>query len=617
MLGAADLRARVLLWQGIFVAGSAVLIAALVPRLLLLTGQLQDAATRALFFAIGTGGLVALAHNALVLQRHGPLLRALGNDVQQVTLDALLALELDSRRVITGWLAPPMVGLALVGTVFRPALLDLTTAVSVALLGTVFVAATSLPLSVVVRGAFLRTFERAPPERMRKVADELDKTGEPARNMVRRLLFAVALPVAFVSIGAALVTTAHVRRAEERQREQTAALLAGATLGELPDKAEGAGIAEAIRAAEALGFHANLNRRRAVERVEREAAGVVEVTVPIEQGSALVRLRGSDVGVFSPLSLPVTLLSVALAAFLGALLGRGLSDDLIVATRGVRALGTRSVIAGETRVMGRVRFRLVEDLGLAIERLAERFRVFAGAQERAIGSRERATRMRGLFFASVSHDLKSPLNAVLGFTELVRQNEKLEPGQAESLELIERRGRELLALIETVLDAARVEAQELTLTREPVTISDLFGEALAKGRDLGGDQRVEVVAQIVEGVPELFVDRLRLTRALATIIGHALRASEKSFVRMRAAPSRAGGARIDVEVPSARLSARQLASMLDPNADPGSREHRGLALGLSLARSIIELHGGSVTITDRGQKGSVFTIRIPIGKPAA
>src|SRR5262249_56857985 len=98
----------------------------------------------------------------------------------------------------------------------------------------------------------------------------------------------------------------------------------------------------------------------------------------------------------------------------------------------------------------------------AIELLAERFRVFARAQERAILAREAGTRTRGLFFASVSHDLKSPLNAILGFAELVRQD-TLTPGQAESLEVIDRRGRELLALIETILDAARVEAGQLAL----------------------------------------------------------------------------------------------------------------------------------------------------------
>ncbi len=612
---AAKLAPRVLTWHAMFALGTAVLVPSLVPRLLLLSGAVQAAAARALLYAIGMGGIVALAHNAAQLHQHRDALKALAAGSTGVEPDEMRDLAESSWRVVTGWLAPPIAGLALIGTLYRPGLLDLTTGVSVALLGTVFVAAASLPLSVLVRGAFLRAIELAPPDVMRETVLREEKRGTLKRAIARRLLFAVALPVAFVSIGAALVTNAHIRRDDERARERTAILLARAALERLPDEPSGDGIEEAIATAENLGVSASITRRHEPQRTDRDEGGVMEVSTPLAQGSAHLRIGGSSVGVFSPTSMIVTLLAVALAAFLGALLGRAFGDDLAVATRGVRLLGTDAVIGGSTRVTRPVRFEVVAALGHAIEQLAERFRVFAQAQERAIAARERATRMRGLFFASVSHDLKSPLNAVLGFTSLVRQTEELSPGQSESLDLIERRGRELLALIETILDAARVEARQLTLVREQVTISDLFGEALGKGRDLGGDRQVEVVAEIVEGIPVLNADRLRLTRALATIIGHALRSSEKSYVRMRAAPSRAGGVRIDIEVPSTRLSARQLVGMLDPGPDPGAREHRGLALGLSLARAIIELHGGSVAVTDRGDKGSVFTVRVPVGPP--
>ncbi|GMV18189.1 MAG: HAMP domain-containing histidine kinase [Polyangiaceae bacterium] len=607
------LEVRVLGWQAAFALGTAVLVAPLVPRLLLLSGAVQEAITRVLLYAVGTGGAVALVHNAIVLSRHRPLLGSLGGTPGAVSPVDLAAFGEDSGRVVTGWVAPPLAGLALTGTLFRPALVDLTTGVSVALLGTVFVAAASLPLSVLVRGAFAETLERVPPDAMRSVIEAEEKQGTLKRYIPRRLLFAVALPVALVSIGAALVTNAVVRRADERDREALARLLARAALDASAGTLEAAGVEEAIWVAERAGYVVTLNRWVAPARTEHERGGAIEVSTPLEQGTAHVRFGASSVGVFGPVSMVVSLLAVALAALFGLGLGRALNDDVATATRGVRLLGTDSVIGGSTRVMRPVRFRVVEELGLAIERLADRFRVFARAQERAIAARERAARMRGLFFASVSHDLKSPLNAILGFTDLVRDTETLSAGQLESLDLIAKRGRELLALIETILDASRVEARQLTLVRERVRVEELFEEALAKGRDLGGDPEIEVIAEIVGGVPDLHVDRLRLTRALATIIGHALRSSERAHVRMRAAPSRAGGARIDVEVPSTRVPARELAGMLDPNPDPGEREHRGLALGLSLARAIIELHGGSVAVTDRGTKGSVFTVRIPVG----
>jgi signal transduction histidine kinase len=216
--------------------------------------------------------------------------------------------------------------------------------------------------------------------------------------------------------------------------------------------------------------------------------------------------------------------------------------------------------------------------------------------------------MRGLFFASVSHDLKSPLNAILGLTELVRQ-EPLGAGQQESLEVIERRGRELLALIETILDAARVEAGQLSLVLDEIDLRELLAQSVAKGKDLGGDQQVEVIEEVAAPVPTLRVDRIRVGRALATFVGHALRTAERAPVRVRAGPTREGGVRIEVEVPSRRFAARQLEAMLDPSLRP-SGDHRGLALGLGLARAVVELNRGSVGVEETAT-GIAFRVMLP------
>ena len=240
--------------------------------------------------------------------------------------------------------------------------------------------------------------------------------------------------------------------------------------------------------ATALGFRATLSDEAMPYRADRDEHGLTVVTVPLDAGSAELRFYGTTVPVLSTTSLVVTLLTVVLAWALGGALGRAHTLDLQHATEGIRLLGTEAVIRGGRLPVRPPQFRVVAELEQAIEHLAERFSVFAQAQERAILAREAATRMRGLFFASVSHDLKSPLNAILGFAELVRM-EPLTNGQAESLDVIDRRGRELLALIETILDAARVEAKQLALVVERTKPDDLFGETFAKARDLGNDPR--------------------------------------------------------------------------------------------------------------------------------
>jgi signal transduction histidine kinase len=308
-----------------------------------------------------------------------------------------------------------------------------------------------------------------------------------------------------------------------------------------------------------------------------------------------VRFLGTTEGVLGLSFVGIALMVTAIAGWLGTMLGSALGRDLRAATRDVRDLGTEAVLSGGTRVVRAARFRMVARLGRAIEALAGRFRVFAKAQERSIDARQAAARMRGLFFASVSHDLKSPLNAILGFAELVR-NTPLSSGQLESLEMIDRRGRELLALIETILDAARVEAGQLSLVLDAAEVPALLEEASIKGKDLASSAEAEVIPSWDARMPLVRVDPVRIPRALATFVAHSLRSTTggELHVHGSAVP---GGVRIDIELPRPDPD---LEALLKPNPRRPETQHRGLSLGLRLARSVVELHGGTVEIGDRG-----------------
>ena len=144
--------------------------------------------------------------------------------------------------------------------------------------------------------------------------------------------------------------------------------------------------------------------------------------MPLEEGAATVRFRMTAIRPISWVDFWLALFAVGLASVLGLGFGQSLSNDLVQATYRVRALGTEDVLRGEDQLEVPVRFAQVETLNRAIDTLAGRFRVFAHAQERAIEARDAARKLRSLLFASVSHDLKSPLNSISGFAELVRQN---------------------------------------------------------------------------------------------------------------------------------------------------------------------------------------------------
>ncbi|MBX3131161.1 MAG: HAMP domain-containing histidine kinase [Polyangiaceae bacterium] len=605
----ASLVTRVFVHQVLFSLGAALGVS-LIPRLLLLEGAVAQEASRALLAALAVGALPTLGLSAWVLRGHRFTLHALSRGTRPVESWEAEFLSEDVWRITVAWLVPPMVSLGLLASAWRPATLDPFTAVSSALLGSVFVAAAALSLHAVVRAAFARTVEVGRPETLGDAAEQSERSDLPRRRTHLRLLLAVTLPVAIVIVGSALITSSHLRRADSDYRSETARLLARTSF-----RQHGVADREVGALATRHGFSVSRSPTPLPAEVSLGEDGVAELSLSLDSAGLRVRFSGTTLGILSPSAVALLLAFLLLGGLLGSSLGRALARDLALATDSVRLLGTEALLSSGTRVMEVARFGDVRALGEAIDGVAARFRTFARAQERAIAARERAARMRGLFFASVSHDLKSPLNAILGFTELVRQTEPLTDDQLESLDVIEQRGRELLALIETVLDAARVDAGQLELVREAVVVSELVTDAVRLGRDLGGGRAVEVVTEVHEGVPLLHADRTRCARALSTLIGHAIRTADRDYLRMRVVPSRTGGVRIDVEVPGSRLEASELAALLDPKRAPPRGEHRGLSLGLGLARAVIDLHGGSIVVSDREDKGSIFTVRLPAGAP--
>lgn len=641
-----------------------VVLALLAPGVLLLE---PGAATAALVESAWTWPLasfLAAVSTALKMRRFGPTLKALeqgDGDVPGVdaafvrSLNALplmwvLQIALQTVAVSSLTLFPPL----------RASLIDEPTQGSLVLLTATVVAAVALPQYVAARALVGQVVESVPIRVMETAFRETFHSQEDAllegvaitlrtrisrwfrarahSRVSGRLANAVALAVAIVAFGAALLVNAHVRAFEARHRRDDAYGLARGVLE--PEGASGAnGREAAMRAAEELGYQVTVQTEGPIDSETTGATvgegGVRTLRTRLEDGMAFVRFAptsassGAAGGV--DVMLGVVAIAIALAAVMGRSIGRAVARDLSSASREVRLLGTADVLRGATRVAGPARFREVAALGSGVEEVAARFREFAQGRERMIEARESAQRMRDLFLASMSHDLRSPLNGILGFVALL-QKLQLRDAQQESLAIIDRRGRELLELIENILDAAKSEAGRLELARDWTAASEILAFAVRRGRELALEKQgaagagagvVEVRGELQHGLPPLWVDGPRLTQAVINLVANAVKYCDRGVVRVRFARASRGegrerreGLRIDVEDQGRGIPEKELAQIFDAFRQPiRSRRHGGLGLGLSMTRALVELHGGTIDVASSPERGSVFTLFVPFERP--
>jgi signal transduction histidine kinase len=594
------------------------LTAVFAPRVLLLEEQ---AASASIWVILPMGALCIVLSVGLTVAAHfrvRPLLRALDMGTPPTEAKHVLALY-----GMPALLAIANVAFAVLSSLFtlisklRPEAIDTYTQLGLNLLVLLLASTTTLPAYVLMRSQVARTLEQVPP----KLAEEgLRKVGSAVLGRVRlRYVAAVALPVAFVALGASLLADAHARAYDNEARANDAIAVARAAFDSLgANKADDAlGQQESIIAADSLGYLVQIEPDHDAVGLEPIRAGdevSTQITLPLETGAARVRFRKARV---SPAFYACALLAfaaVGLAGLLGTRAAAFFDGDLALATREIRRAGVAEVMRG-TIMMNEARFSNVDELLGAIDALGGIFRQFAGAQRRAIDAREATERMRGLLLASMSHDLKAPLNAVLGFTELVRRN-PLTKEQLESLAIIEQRGRELLTLIDTILDSARVEAGELTVSPTPTQLNDVVMSAVLEARDLSVGSDVQIMGEIQPGIPSLMVDGTRIAQALTAVVMTAARFSDKGIVPVRATmPADQDGdrVRIEVETSGEGLPVAEREKIFDAfKSAESARRQGGLGLGLQLARSIVEIHLGSIEVDNAGHGGVIFRIWLPL-----
>ncbi|MEI6073377.1 MAG: ATP-binding protein [Verrucomicrobiae bacterium] len=231
---------------------------------------------------------------------------------------------------------------------------------------------------------------------------------------------------------------------------------------------------------------------------------------------------------------------------------------------------------------------------------------------------EAANRTKSEFLGVMSHELRSPLNGILGFAELLADT-ALGNEQKDYVRTISSSGEHLLAIVADILDFSSIDAGTLAIHVAPLAVADLMKTAEDTVRKSAADKRLELRCELAAGVPEQITgDEQRIRQILINLLGNAVKFTASGSVVLRVATASEGGRRsLDfcVEDTGIGISSETLSRLFQPFVQGDSKANRrfgGTGLGLAISRRIAEAMGGSITVDSTPGKGSAFTFRLPL-----
>ncbi len=235
---------------------------------------------------------------------------------------------------------------------------------------------------------------------------------------------------------------------------------------------------------------------------------------------------------------------------------------------------------------------------------------------------EAAERAKAAFVANVSHEFRTPLNMIIGFSEMITQAPEvyggdLPPALMADLVTILRNSRHLSALIDDVLDLSQIEAGRMALTRERVSLADTIDAARAVVERLVTSKGLHMEIDVPPDLPLVFCDRTRTREVVLNLLSNAARFTDRGSLSVRA---RREGANVIVAVTDTGpgIAAEDMDRIFRPFEQLDSstrRRYGGTGLGLAISRSFVELHGGAMWMESKPGVGTTVFFRLPIDPP--
>jgi signal transduction histidine kinase len=225
-----------------------------------------------------------------------------------------------------------------------------------------------------------------------------------------------------------------------------------------------------------------------------------------------------------------------------------------------------------------------------------------------------ADRLKNQFISHVSYELRTPLTNIIGFGELLSspRTGELNSKQREYLSDIAASSRTLLAIINDILDLATIDAGALELKLAPVKVAAVIDTAVLGIRDRASRARLNLDISVAEDAPEFIADESRVRQVLYNLLSNAIGFSKPGATIGIKAWREAGMTAFMIEDSGVGIPKEQQSRVLErfESRSQGSK-HRGAGLGLSIVKSLVELHGGSMSLDSEPGRGTRVTVRFP------
>ncbi|MCC6801831.1 MAG: hypothetical protein IT319_03015 [Anaerolineae bacterium] len=313
----------------------------------------------------------------------------------------------------------------------------------------------------------------------------------------------------------------------------------------------------------------------------------------------------------APELLPVIQLAAIILTLVGAFVAAQVAGDLYqIAEWALENYQRERRVAGEL-------FESREALEQSLARstaLSERLQETNVELDQARAAAEEAKHFRGQFLANMSHELRTPLNAIIGFSETMLrfpamyEGVRLPNAYEADLQQIYTSGRQLLTLINDILDLAKVDAGKLEMRMERVDLRPLLTNVVATASGLVGSKPVRLETDIPEYLPFVWADEARVRQVLLNLYSNAAKFTEKGFIRLEARQYN-DGVLISLTDTGIGISKANLELIFEEfkQAETGARDPRaGAGLGLAISRQLMTLMGGRIWVESELGRGSTF-----------